>query len=271
MRSSLGESGLQSQFLLLETVRDGRKGHCLRDSSAVSKHPLAAPAAIECLRRQLGSNGFISRRSSFFLLCSVPAITGKKAAAADVQVSKLANGLTFASVDRNGAAASVGVYAKAGSRYEALPGTAAMLQQAAFFTTQKRSTAKLYRDIEDMGASVSASNGREVFAYNGSALRGNVDGLVSVLSEVVTQPKLWSWEIDEAKQLAAELNAERAADPKNAALEAVHAAAFGESSPLGHSRFASSDDLEGVSAETLRAFLGQRFSANKMVIAATSE
>jgi predicted Zn-dependent peptidase len=205
------------------------------------------------------------------LCCSTPAITGQKGSAPEVQVTKLGNGLTVASVDRKGAAASVGVYAKAGSRYDNLPGTSALLQQVAFYTTQKRSTAKLYRDVEDLGASISAHNGREVFSYNGSALRGNLDGLVGVLSEVVTQPKLWSWEVDEAKAVAAELNAEKAADPQNAVLEAVHAAAFGETSPLGHSRFASSDDLEGVSADTLRSFLGARFAANKMVIAATSE
>lgn len=58
--------------------------------------------------------------------------------------------------------ASVGVYGKAGSRYETVPGTAYALEQLAFKTTQQRSTIKLARDMENAGAVVSAKAGREV-------------------------------------------------------------------------------------------------------------
>ena len=57
------------------------------------------------------------------------------AAAADARVSKLANGLTLATPDRGGAAASLGIYVKAGSRHEVLPGTAHLLEHIAFHST----------------------------------------------------------------------------------------------------------------------------------------
>lgn len=56
-------------------------------------------------------------------------------------------------------AASVGVFVKAGSRYEAVAGTSHLLQSLALGATQARSAAKVARDVEDMGARLSAHNG----------------------------------------------------------------------------------------------------------------
>jgi processing peptidase subunit alpha len=78
-----------------------------------------------------------------------------------VEVSKLANGLTVASQDAHGAVASIGLYFKAGSRYEAVPGTAHLLEHVAFGSTQHRSALKLYRDVEAMGGSLDSAATRE--------------------------------------------------------------------------------------------------------------
>ena len=71
-------------------------------------------------------------------------------------MTKLASGLTFASVERGGALSSVGVYVKAGSRYEAAPGTSHLLEHVAFHSTHQRSTLKIQRDVEKLGATVGA-------------------------------------------------------------------------------------------------------------------
>jgi len=113
--------------------------------------------------------------------------------------------------------------------------------------------------------------GREVFTYSGSALRGSLDGLVSILGEAVTQPAMLPWEVKEAAEELSHTAEEQASDARVALLEGLHAAAFGQSSPLGRSVFASPSDLEGVSGKAMRAFLGARFAANKMVLTATSE
>lgn len=140
----------------------------------------------------------------------------------------------------------------------------------AFATTQKRSTAKVQRDVEDLGARVSARTSREVFSYSGEVLRDNVEGLVSVLSEVTTQPKLWYWEVTEAKHALEGLIASQAADPKAAVLEGLHAAAYGSTTPFGRSVYASASDLEDVNDATIRSFLGSRFNAANAVIVANS-
>ena len=113
--------------------------------------------------------------------------------------------------------------------------------------------------------------GRETFTYSGSALRDSVDGLLSVLSEAITQPKLVSWEVEEQKAVLAAQLAAAAGDTRTALLEALHSAAYGASSPLGHGLFATPEGLDALGAEEVRAFLGARFAANKMVITATSE
>ena len=56
----------------------------------------------------------------------------------------------------------MGIYAKAGSRYDTLPGVSSALQHLAFGSTQSRSSIKLARDLEDAGASVAAMSGREI-------------------------------------------------------------------------------------------------------------
>jgi len=63
------------------------------------------------------------------------------------------------SVSSNVQTASVGVYIKAGSRYEPLPGMSHLLESLAFASTQKRSTLKLQRDVENLGGTVSARTG----------------------------------------------------------------------------------------------------------------
>lgn len=112
---------------------------------------------------------------------------------------------------------------------------------------------------------------RMQFAYTGEVLRDSADGLVSVLSEAMTQPRLWPWEVDEDKHALEGLVADIAADPLTTVTEGVHAAAYGPTAPLGHSVFASKSDLEDVDDEVLRHFLGAQFTAGNMVIAGTSE
>ena len=101
-------------------------------------------------------------------------------------------------------------------------------------------------------------------------LRDSVDGLVAALAEVITRPALHDWEVSEAKAALGAYVATQLADPRTALLEALHAAAFGATSPLGHSVLATPAALDSLDADALRAFLGARFAADKIVIAATS-
>lgn len=202
----------------------------------------------------------------------MPATRPTAAPAGNVQVSKTANGIWIASADRGGAAASVGVFVKAGSRYEAVPGTSHLLQSLALGSTHVRSAAKVARDVEDMGARLSAHNGREVFAYKGAVLRRGVGDLLAVVGDAIKAPRLVDYAVKEAAEALAPLAADLRAEPSVALMENVHAAGFGASSPLGRSIYASPEDLEAgaVTAETLTHFLGARFTGRNIVVAASN-
>ena len=101
-------------------------------------------------------------------------------------------------------------------------------------------------------------------------LRDSVGGLVALLSEVMTQPQLHYWEVEEAKTALAGYVAAQATDPRSALLEALHAAAYGPGTALGRSAFATPDTLGDLSADAVRAFLGARFAASKIIVTATS-
>jgi predicted Zn-dependent peptidase len=55
----------------------------------------------------------------------------------------------------------MGLYVKAGSRYETVAGTAHVLEHLAYNSTQNRSTLKFARDVEDVGAVVAGKASRE--------------------------------------------------------------------------------------------------------------
>lgn len=187
-----------------------------------------------------------------------------------VQVSSLSNGLKVVSQDFGAGVASIGFQVKAGSRYEDAPGTSHVLEHIAFGTTQKRSALKIQRDTEDYGAVTSAKTGREIFAYNAEVLRDGVDPVAEILGEVIVQPKLFPWEVKEGKETLATLIEAAESNPVNAIVEGIHAAAYGNTSSLGHNLYARSSDLDEITDVTLRSYLGSRFNAQNAVIVGTN-
>ena len=63
----------------------------------------------------------------------------------------------------------------------------------------------------------------------------------------------------------------QASNPRIAVLEGVHAAAYGSSSALGHSLYATPAGLADVTPETLQEFSKARVTAKHVVVAAISE
>ena len=166
--------------------------------------------------------------------------------------------------------ASVGLFVKAGSRFDTTPGVSCALQRLAFSSTQRRSAVKLARDFEEMGASVSAKAGREVFALTGESLRDGAFFLTDSLVESATELKLLPWEVSEALHELETVVSLQSSDPVTAVTESVHAAAFGALSPLGRSMIATSEELHDIDPEAIRTFLGGHFFGSNIVLSATN-
>uniref|UniRef100_A0AAX7UNX2 Ubiquinol-cytochrome c reductase core protein 2a n=1 Tax=Astatotilapia calliptera TaxID=8154 RepID=A0AAX7UNX2_ASTCA len=117
----------------------------------------------------------------------------------DAQVSKLPNGLVIASLENYSPVSSVGVFVKAGSRYETVEnqGVSHVLRLAANLTTKGASAFKICRSVEAIGGSLSATSSRETMVYTADCLRDDIDSLMEFLVNVTTAQEFRPWEVDE--------------------------------------------------------------------------
>uniref|UniRef100_A0AAX7U2C0 Ubiquinol-cytochrome c reductase core protein 2a n=1 Tax=Astatotilapia calliptera TaxID=8154 RepID=A0AAX7U2C0_ASTCA len=116
-----------------------------------------------------------------------------------LQVSKLPNGLVIASLENYSPVSSVGVFVKAGSRYETVEnqGVSHVLRLAANLTTKGASAFKICRSVEAIGGSLSATSSRETMVYTADCLRDDIDSLMEFLVNVTTAQEFRPWEVDE--------------------------------------------------------------------------
>lgn len=100
-----------------------------------------------------------------------------------------ANGVKFASRDMSGPATQLAIVAKAGTRYEPLPGLTLGLRGFAFKNTQRRSALRIQREAELLGSELYTHHSRENLIIGAKFLRGDLPYFVELLAEVATQTK----------------------------------------------------------------------------------
>jgi len=184
------------------------------------------------------------------------------------KVTTLENGLKVASSDMSAPCTTVGIYVETGSRYEAVPGTAHVLQHMAFKSAAGKSQLMFVRDFEQMGAAVSCVASRENIFYQVDTLKESMPQAVSMLAETVCSPKFLPWEISDSGEVIANEVEEFGNNHMGLVQELMHPAAFGGSSPLGKPLMAKPSGLGAVSNEVLSSFAAAQFVPNKMVLAA---
>ncbi len=164
----------------------------------------------------------------------------------------------------------MGVYVKAGSRYETVPGTSYVVERTAFRTTQHRTALKVARDMEEAGATINAKTGPEIIAYTGESLRNALPAVLDTLGETIVAPKLYPWEITEAvheQETVAELTA---SNPANLVNSGIHGAAFGSVSNLGRPVYPGKDAVHHITGDTLRTYLGNQYTGSNIVVTGTN-
>ncbi|KAM0254736.1 hypothetical protein ACHAQJ_006452 [Trichoderma viride] len=142
------------------------------------------------------------------------------------------NGLKVASKDSHGPTTTLAVVAKAGTRYQPLPGLTYGLEQFAFkarahFTTQRRSALRIARESELLGGQLTASHTREALVIEASFLRDDLPYFAELLAEVVSQTKYTTHEFhEEIERVLPYKKAAVNADVAGLALDNAHAVAF---------------------------------------------
>jgi hypothetical protein len=106
-----------------------------------------------------------------------------------------ASGVKFASRELPTGVTTLSVVARAGSRFEPLPGYSDALKTFAFKSTSKRSALRITREIELLGGQVQAYNSRENLVLKASFLQDDLPYFAELLAEVVSKTRYTSMHI----------------------------------------------------------------------------
>ncbi|KAI4158864.1 MAG: hypothetical protein LQ342_007041 [Letrouitia transgressa] len=136
-------------------------------------------------------------------------------------------GVKFGSRDLPGPTTQLAVVAKAGTRYQPLPGVSEGLEKFAFKSTEKRSSLRITRETELLGAELYAYHSRENLVIGAKFLRDDLPYFVELLGEVITQTSFWQYELNEQVVPTIKIHQERfLANVDEFALNAAHSVAF---------------------------------------------
>ncbi|EGD76216.1 hypothetical protein PTSG_00919 [Salpingoeca rosetta] len=191
------------------------------------------------------------------------------AAAKDVQVTKLANGVTVVSQEPDANVTTISVTVGAGTQNETFQtsGVTHYLRNLAFQSTASRSALRITREAEANGSRYTAESGRDFISYNAYTLPQSAEHAADVLTEVVGAPNLHDWEVPKQNARVAR-DLELAAETQELVLlDDAHRVAF-RNTPLGRPVLCPASRVGRVSGADVRAFRDQFFSSDRIVVAA---
>uniref|UniRef100_A0AAY4BLF0 Uncharacterized protein n=1 Tax=Denticeps clupeoides TaxID=299321 RepID=A0AAY4BLF0_9TELE len=183
-----------------------------------------------------------------------------------VQVTKLPSGLVIASQENYSPASRIGVFIKAGSRYETPEslGVTHLLRLAANLTTKGASAFRICRGIEAVGGSLSVTSSRENMVYTVECLRDHIDTVLEYLINVTTAPEFRHWEISDLTPRLRMDTAFASQNPQIGVTESLHAAAY--KNALSNSLYCPGHKIGGISAEQMHSFVQNNFTSARMAL-----
>jgi len=184
-------------------------------------------------------------------------------------VTVMKNGATIASENTPGGTCAIGAYCAVGSEREGrgMSGFSHALERAAFRATKNRTTFRVTRECEVIGATMSASASREQFSYACDALKTHLGAATELLLDCALNPRLANHEVEEVVKAMKDEVKELNENPQALLMEATHATAY--SGGLGYALIAPSGDLSHITGDALREFVSENFTAPRVVLAAS--
>ncbi|XP_076997695.1 cytochrome b-c1 complex subunit 2, mitochondrial [Tamandua tetradactyla] len=217
----------------------------------------------------------LTRAGSFSRFYSLKVAPKVKATAAppaaplhpqDLEFTKLPNGLVIASLENYAPTSRIGLFIKAGSRYEDSNnlGTSHLLRLASSLTTKGASSFKITRGIEAVGGKLSVTATRENLAYTVECQRDDIEILMEILLNVTTAPEFRRWEVS---ALQPQLKIDKAValqNPQACIIENLHAAAY--QNALANSLYCPDYRIGKVTPEQLHYYIQNYFTSARMAL-----
>uniref|UniRef100_A0A7N6A4A9 Ubiquinol-cytochrome c reductase core protein 2b n=1 Tax=Anabas testudineus TaxID=64144 RepID=A0A7N6A4A9_ANATE len=172
----------------------------------------------------------------------------------DVQVTKLPSGLVIASLENYSPASKIGVFIKAGCRYETPDnqGVTHLLRLASNLTTKGASAFKICRGIEAVGGNLR------------SVTSPKNDTVMEYLINVTTAPEFRPWEVSD---LAARVKIDKALAAQSTQIgvvEGLHEAAY--KNALCNSLYCPDHMVGNIKSEHLHQFVQNNFTSARMAL-----
>nr|KAF6442780.1 ubiquinol-cytochrome c reductase core protein 2 [Rousettus aegyptiacus] len=184
----------------------------------------------------------------------------------DLEFTRLPNGLVIASLENYAPTARIGLFIKAGSRYEDSNnlGTSHLLRLASSLSTKGASSFKITRGIEAVGGKLSVTSTRDNMAYTGECLRDDIEILMEFLLNVATAPEFRRWEV---AALQSQLRIDKAVafqNPQARVIEHLHAAAYRNT--LANPLYCPDYRIGRVTPDELHHFVQNNFTSARMAL-----
>lgn len=193
---------------------------------------------------------------------SVPSVAPK------LESSSLDAGTKVAAIDTPSPVSTVALVFESGSGFEtdATEGASKVLEAMAFKATSNRTTFRLTRELEKIGATASAKAGRESVAFSVSALKMHAPEAVEMLVDSVVNARASYWEVAEAVEAAKAALTAAAKDPNAVLTDVLHRAAF--DGALGKPQLVDPSTLDHFTNATLKEFLATLHPSKSVLAAA---
>jgi len=184
-----------------------------------------------------------------------------------VNLTTLPNGLRVASLPSHSAISSVGVFVDVGSRYETPDsnGISHFLELMSLKSTINRTDFRLVREMQKMGANVSALTSREHMIYTADSLKEYVPAMIGTFGDVIQNHQFHIEELMEEKEIYEKEFSEKMRNTDLQIMDGIHEAAYGNTG-LGLPLHAPLQNLHFVTPENLKLFQRLHFTPKRMVV-----
>ncbi|XP_039644579.1 cytochrome b-c1 complex subunit 2, mitochondrial isoform X1 [Perca fluviatilis] len=184
----------------------------------------------------------------------------------DIHVTRLPSGLVIASLENYSPASKIGVFVKAGCRYETPDnqGVTHLLRLASNLTTKGASSFKICHGVEAVGGSLSVTSSRENMIYTVDCLRDDVDTVMEYLINVTTAPEFRPWEVSDLTPRVKMDKAQAAQSAQIGVIEGLHEAAY--KNALCNSLYCPTHMVGNIQSGHLHQFVQNNFTSARMAL-----
>ncbi|GIX85178.1 mitochondrial-processing peptidase subunit beta [Caerostris extrusa] len=190
----------------------------------------------------------------------------------ETQVTVLENGFKVASEYSDSPSATVGLWIDAGSRYETdtTNGVANFFQHMAFKGTNNRTQKDLENEVANIGAQIQSYTDREETAFYARCLPRDLNKVVDILADVVTNSKLDDHQIEEERNVILRRLNEAESDHRLVTFDYLHLTAY-QGTPLGRTVLGPTDNIKKISKEDLKFYVRNNFLAPRMALVGSGD